>query len=56
MTAQLERLIADSKQIDAYIAKITKRGDLDRVKKLSDKKQFLHQTIAELKSLNQQGA
>lgn len=53
MTAQLERLIADEKQIDAYIAKVAKRGDLNRVQKLSDKKQFLHQTIAELRGVTQ---
>lgn len=55
MTAQLERLVADSKQLEAYILKITKRGDVNRVKKLNDKKLFLHETIAELKG-SQQGA
>jgi hypothetical protein len=49
MTAQLERLIADTKQIDAYITKVQHRGDTNRVEKLSKKKNFLLEAIAELK-------
>jgi hypothetical protein len=49
MTAQLERLIQDSKQLDAYIKKLQKRGNNDRVNKLTMKRQFLNQTIAEFK-------
>lgn len=49
MTAQLERLIQDSKQLEAYIAKVRKKGKSDLASKLSLKQQFLNQTIAEFR-------
>ena len=48
MTAQLERLIEDSKQLDAYISKLKQRGRDDLLKNLDRKKQFLNVAIAEL--------
>jgi phage shock protein A len=49
MTAQLERLIQDSKQLEAYIVKVKRKGKTDLASKLSKKQQFLNQTIAEFK-------
>lgn len=51
MTAQLERLIEDSKQLDAYISKIEQRGKQELLTKLNQKKQFLNRTIAEFTEL-----
>ena len=49
MTAQLDRLIEDSKQLQAYIQKVEKKGKPDLVSKLSAKQQFLTRTIAEFR-------
>jgi len=49
MTAQLERLIEDSNQLQAYIQKVEKKGKPDLVSKLSVKQQFLNRTIAEFR-------
>ena len=49
MTAQLDRLIEDSKQLQAYIKKVEKKGKSDLVSKLSLKQQFLNRTIAEFR-------
>ncbi len=49
MTAQLERLIEDSKQLQHYIAKVKKKGKNDLASKLARKQQFLNQTIAEFR-------
>lgn len=49
MTAQLERLIEDSKQLQTYISKVQERGKIDLVTKLNQKQHFLDQTIAEIR-------
>ena len=49
MTAQLERLIEDSKQLQAYINKVKSKGRKDLVTKLTRKQQFLNRVIAEYK-------
>lgn len=47
MTAQLERLIEDSKTLQAYITKVKSKGRIDIVHKLTRKQQFLNRVIAE---------
>jgi len=54
MTAQLERLIEDSNQLQAYIQKVEKMGKPDLVSKLSVKQEFLNRTIAEFRQHNMQ--
>jgi hypothetical protein len=49
MTAQLERLIEDSNQLQTYITKVQKKGRTDLVPKLNQKLYFLDQTIAEFR-------
>lgn len=49
MTAQLERLTQDVKELDAYIRKLQKKGQTDRVAKLCHKRKFLSDTIAGFK-------
>lgn len=51
MTAQLERLIEDSKQLDAYISKLKRRGRDDLLRKLVHKQQFLSVAIAGLQPM-----
>ena len=52
MTAQLERLIQDSNQLSDYISKLQERGNIARVEKLTHKKQFLNDVIAEMQHLS----
>lgn len=49
MTAQLERLTQDVRDLDAYIKKLQKKGQTDRVAKLCYKRKFLSDTIAGFK-------
>ena len=49
MTAQLERLIEDSNQLQTYIEKVKQKGRSDLVSKLCTKQQFLNETIDELR-------
>jgi len=45
---QLERLKNDIMLLEAYIRKLTKRGQLDRVTKLLEKKTFLEERLAHI--------
>lgn len=45
---QLERLKNDIVLLEAYISKLTKRGHLDRVTKLLEKKTFLEERLAHI--------
>jgi len=45
---QLERLKNDIALLDSYIRKLTKRGHLDRVTKLLEKKTFLEERLARI--------
>mgnify|MGYP001189911387 FL=1 len=45
---QLERLKNDIMLLEAYIRKLTKRGHLDRVTKLLEKKTFLEERLAHI--------
>lgn len=47
MTSQLERLIQDAKELDFYIKRVQKKGKSDLVAKLSRKREFLGNYIAE---------
>lgn len=49
MTAQLERLIEDSNQLQTYITKVQNKGRTDLVPKLNQKLHFLDRTIAEFR-------
>jgi hypothetical protein len=49
MTAQLERLLEDSKQLQSYISKVEEKGKTELVSKLNQKRLFLDQTIAEFR-------
>lgn len=43
---QLERLKNDISELESYINKLTKKGQLDRVTKLLEKKTFLEERVA----------
>jgi len=45
---QLERLKNDIVLLDSYIRKLIKRGHLDRVTKLLEKKTFLEERLARI--------
>jgi|TARA_E500000178_G_C16838512_1_gene669458 uncharacterized membrane protein (DUF106 family) len=43
---QLERLKNDISELENYIKKLTKKGQIDRVSKLLEKKTFLEERLA----------
>lgn len=47
MTAQFDRLKQDVVELDNYIAKLKKKGQKDLVSKLSHKREYLANYIAE---------
>jgi hypothetical protein len=47
MTAQLERLKQDVTELELYINKLQRKGKLDLVSKLSEKRKFLKNHLAE---------
>jgi len=47
MTSQLERLLNDIEELNLYMDRVKKKGKNDLVNKLSRKRQFLENTIAE---------
>ena len=50
--AQLERLKKDSRELEIYARKLEKKGNLERMKKILRKQDFLNQRIAEVQYLN----
>jgi len=48
---QIERLKNDSRELDNYIHRLRKKGRTNLAHKMSMKKEFLNQTIAEYESL-----
>jgi hypothetical protein len=47
---QIERLKNDSRELDNYIHRLHKKGRTSLAQKMSAKKEFLNQTIAEYES------
>lgn len=47
--AQLERLEKDATELEIYAKKLEKRGNLERMKKILRKQDFLKRRIAEVK-------
>jgi len=50
---QLERLKQDSKELEFYIRRVTKKGRSDLAYKLKKKQAFLNQTIVETQQMTQ---
>lgn len=46
--AQLERLMNDISELGSYAQKLKKKGQLDRVIKILEKKSFLEERLAEV--------
>ena len=42
---QIERLKKDSAELDIYAKRLQKRGDIEKMKKILNKKEFLNQRI-----------
>jgi hypothetical protein len=47
-TAQLERLKKDSNDLQTYAEKLKRKGLINRMKKILEKRAFLNQRIAEV--------
>jgi len=47
MTTRLHRLVSDVKRLEQYIARMEQKGKLELIDKLSTKKNYLTQQIAE---------
>lgn len=46
--AQLERLKKDANELEIYAKKLEKKGQMDRMRKILQKKDFLKRRIAEV--------
>ena len=46
--AQLERLISDSKELALYAQRVKRKGFIERMAKILEKKSFLDKRIAEV--------